>query len=86
MPGTPAGGLVPRQASPTEQFTQMRARPRPYVLDQPTSPVNAAVPHQTDNSGPLPIAPPQGEQGEGKAAVESQTQPHQAAVSRRGVA
>ena len=31
MPGMPAGALVPRQASPTEQFPPLRARPRPYV-------------------------------------------------------
>ena len=63
----------------------VRARPRPYVMDQPTSPANGAVPHQTSNSGPVPTAQPRGEKGEGKPSVESQTQPHQAA-GRRGVA
>ena len=86
MPGMPAGGLVPRQASPTEQFSPVRARPRPYVMDQPTSPSNTAVPRQTSNSGPVPITQPQGERGEGRPSVESQTQPRQAAPGRRGVA
>jgi len=79
-------GLVPQQASPTEQLTQGRARPRPYVVDQPTSPVNAIVPRQTTNSGPVPIAPPHGGQAVGKKPVESETQPHQAAAARKGVA
>jgi hypothetical protein len=56
------------------------------VMDQPTSPSNAAVPRQTSNSGPVPIAQPQGERGEGRPSVESQTQPRQAAPGRRGVA
>jgi len=86
MPGGPTGGLVPRQASPTEQFTPVRARPRPHVTDQPTSPGNGAVPRQTSNSGPVPIAQPQGEKGEGIPSVEPQTQPHQPAVARKGVA
>jgi hypothetical protein len=79
-------GLVPQQAPPTEQPTQGRARPRPHVVDQPTSPVNAIVPRQTSNSGPVPIAPPQGGHAGGKPAVESETQPHQAVAARKGVA
>ena len=55
-------------------------------MDQPTSPGNGAVPHQTSNSGPVPIAQPQGEKGKGKPSVASQTQPHQPAVTRKGVA
>ena len=85
MPGRLTGGLVPHQAPPTEQLTPARGRTRPYVVDQATSPVNAAVPRQATSSGPVPIAPPHGLQGEGKPAVESQTQPHQAAA-RKGVA
>jgi len=84
-------GLVPQQASPTEQLTQGRARPRPYVVDQPTSPVNAIVPRQTSNSGPVPIAPhprpvEPARRAENKPSVESETQPHQAAAARKGVA
>ena len=76
--------MVPPQAPPTEQLT-VRARPRPHGVDQPTSPVNAVVPRQATGSGPVPIAPPRGQQADGKPA-ESQTQPHPAAVARKGVA
>ncbi|MBV9923280.1 MAG: glycosyltransferase [Pseudonocardia sp.] len=84
-------GLEPAQATPTEHIPPVRPRPRPYVLDQPTGPVNAIVPRQTTNSGPVTVAPsvsqqqPHGNQADGKP-VESQTQPHQAAVARKGVA
>ena len=83
-------GFVPRQAPPTEQITRIQARPRPYGVDQPTSPVNAVVPRQTSNSGPVPIrrtpARRARRQAEGRPPVESQTQPHQAVVARKGVA
>jgi hypothetical protein len=91
MPGRHPG-LVPPQATPTEHIASVRPRPRPYVVDQPTGPVNPIVPRQTTNSGPVPVAPPpplpqqqQGRQADGKP-VESQTQSHQAAVARKGVA
>jgi hypothetical protein len=80
-----AGGVVPSQAPPTEQLTQARGRPRPHGVDQPTSPVSAVVPRQATGSGPVPIAPPRGQQADGKP-VESQTQQHPAAVARKGVA
>ncbi len=79
-------GLVPQQAPPSEQLTQVRARPRPYVVDQPTSPVNPVVPRQATNSGPVPIAAPPPQRAEAKPAVESETQPHQPAAARKGVA
>jgi cellulose synthase/poly-beta-1,6-N-acetylglucosamine synthase-like glycosyltransferase len=85
MPGGPAG-VVPPQASPTEQLTPVGTRPRPYVMDQPTSPASPVVPRQSTGSGPLPAAQPPGPQGDGKPAVESQTQPQQAAAARKGVA
>src|SRR4051812_6992267 len=83
--------LVPQQAPPTEQLTRVQGRPRPYVVDQPTSPVNAIVPRQTTNSGPVPTAPPPrpaepARQAESRPSVESETQPHQAVAARKGVA
>jgi hypothetical protein len=87
----PHPGLVPHQAPPTEQITRIQARPRPYGVDQPTSPVNAIVPRQTSNSGPVPIQPhprpaEPPRQPEGPPSVESETQPHQAVGARKGVA
>ncbi len=84
-------GFVPHQAPPTEQITRIQARPRPYGVEQPTSPVNAIVPRQTSNSGPVPIQPhprpaEPPRQPEGPPSVESETQPHQAVGARKGVA
>ena len=64
----------------------VQARPRPYVVDQPTSPVNAVVPRQATGSGPVPIAPPRRPAGRraGARGVANPAAP--AAVSRKGVA
>src|SRR4051812_17781307 len=83
-------GFVPQQAPPTEQITRIQGRPRPHGVDQPTSPVNAIVPRQTSNSGPVPITPharpAEPPRQEGPPSVESETQPHQAVAARKGVA
>jgi hyaluronan synthase len=83
-------GFVPHQAPPTEQLTRVQSRPRPHGVDQPTSPVNAIVPRQTSNSGPMPIAPharpAEPPRQEGRPSVESETQPHQSVGARKGVA
>ncbi len=77
--------VAPRPAPPTEQIPRVQPRPRPYVVDSPTSPVHAPAPSAA--TAPAPTAQqahPPADGGQG--FVELPTQPHQSVVSRRGVA